>query len=424
MTNQATELPAGHPPIGFDRDSGVDLSSYRDVEEMLRSRSFGMEGSYEDSLEFVEGSLIAIDGRAHLNRRKAMARMLSPKMPWGAEGTAFDEIFGYYLRLEKEKALPGATEIRFNLFDFSSRVYWRLMAQMIGIDQIETEEEIERFRAVSGHLVGGIVLDYVPPAQRDQARDRAREAMAQIREEAYLPSFRRRLELVREAGDDAAKKTALPGDLITSMIAVQDDLDDIDDSVIFREMTELLAAAVNNPVIFSVYGLDDVLPWLETHPEDREKIRDRAFLNKCMSETLRLHRVTRPYLVRKAKEDASLGNGQQFRAGQWVKAWVGRADRDELVFGDAVDEYNPRRQPLVDKVTGFGMAFGGGPHMCLGRPILIWEQGENDAQGLLAKMLRLQLEHGIRPDPDVVQQVETTMEGGVRYVRYDVVMPL
>jgi hypothetical protein len=62
--------------------------------------------------------------------------------------------------------------------------------------------------------------------------------------------------------------------------------------------------------------------------------------------------------------------------------------------------------------------------MCLGRPILIWEQGDNDAQGLLIKMLRLQLESGMRPDPDGVQKVERTMEGGERYVHYDVVMPL
>jgi cytochrome P450 len=208
------------------------------------------------------------------------------------------------------------------------------------------------------------------------------------------------------------------------MIAVQEDLDNIDDTAIFREMTELLAASINNPVVFAVYGLDDVLPWLDAHPEDRERLEDREFLNRCMSESLRLHRVTRPYLVRLAKEDTALESGREVSGGEWAKAWVGKAGRDVAVFGDAADEYNPYRVPLVDKVPGFGMAFGGGTHMCLGRPILIWEQGDNDAQGLLAKMLRLQLVSGMRPDPDGVQQVETTMEGGSRYVRYDVVMPL
>jgi len=208
------------------------------------------------------------------------------------------------------------------------------------------------------------------------------------------------------------------------MIAVQDDLDNIDDTAIFREMTELLAASINNPVIFAVYGLDDVLSWLEMHPEDREHLQNREFLNRCISETLRLHRVTRQYLVRLAKEDTGLQNGREISGGEWVKAWVGKADRDATVFGDEADKYNPYRVPLVEKVPGFGLAFGGGSHMCLGRPILIWEQGDNDAQGLLIKMLRLQLESGMRPDPDGVQKVERTMEGGERYVRYDVVMPL
>src|ERR1700740_2529625 len=227
MTGGHTRVPAGPPPMVFDRDSGIDLTTYRDVEEMLRSRSFGMEGSYQDSLEFVGENLIAMDGRAHLNRRKAMARMLSPKMPWGAEGKAFDQIFDHYLRLMKQQAEPGATVVRFDLFDFAARVYWRLIAGMIGIDQIETEEDIERFRAVSTHLVAGIVLDYVPREHRDRVLQEARNAVAEIRQEIYLPSFQRRVDLVREAGDDAEKKSALPGALITTMIVVQETLDNV-----------------------------------------------------------------------------------------------------------------------------------------------------------------------------------------------------
>jgi hypothetical protein len=48
MTDEVADLPTGHPPIVFDRDSGVDVTTYSDVEDMLRSRSFGMEGTYQD----------------------------------------------------------------------------------------------------------------------------------------------------------------------------------------------------------------------------------------------------------------------------------------------------------------------------------------------------------------------------------------
>ena len=58
MTDEVTDLPAGHPPIVFDRDSGIDLTTYRDVEEMLRSRSFGMEGAIRThSSSWVKPSL-------------------------------------------------------------------------------------------------------------------------------------------------------------------------------------------------------------------------------------------------------------------------------------------------------------------------------------------------------------------------------
>ena len=71
MTDQVTHVPAGHPPIVFDRDSGVDLTTYSDVEEMLRSRSFGMEGSYQDSLRpFVyDGTPPAMVSRAAAHER-------------------------------------------------------------------------------------------------------------------------------------------------------------------------------------------------------------------------------------------------------------------------------------------------------------------------------------------------------------------
>ncbi|MEV0184586.1 cytochrome P450 [Streptomyces sp. NPDC050625] len=419
MMNQA------NPHAGWDLSSGVNLERYDEVEEVLRrSRDFNLEGTKAESLEFVGGTLVAIDGRPHLNRRKALSRMLSPKMPWGAEGTAFEAVFAHYAALTRASAEPGATEVRFDLLDFAARVYWRLVAGMIGVDQIESEADIERFRELATHIVMGITVEYVADELKDEILENARAAVAKIREEVYVPSFQRRLELVREAGDDLAKKDALPGDLITSMIAVEDDLDAIDDTAIFREMVELMAGSINNPVAMAAYGLDDVIPWLDKHPEDLERLQDRTFLNGAIAESLRLHRATRPYLARIANKDVVLETGREIKEGDWVYSWLGPADRDASVFGDDFDAYDPYRKALKGKVPGFGLAFGTGAHMCLGRPILIWEQGGNEAQGVLVKMLRLQLESGMRPDPEGVQQESAGAEGGKRFVRYDVVMPV
>ncbi|WP_197038162.1 MULTISPECIES: cytochrome P450 [Actinomycetes] len=424
MTNETT-VPAGHPNVAWDLDNGHHLRSYGELEEVLRrTRDFSIQATKRESLEFTEGTLVALDGRPHLNRRKALTRMLSPKMPWGAEGRAFDEAFDHYMKLTIESAAPGATEVRFDMLAFAAGVYWRLMAGMIGIDQVETEEDIEQFRELAGAVVTGLSIEYAPEAEKDALLVKARAAVARLRETAYVPSFERRLRLVRDAVGDVEKKNALPGDLITSLLAVQEDLANIDDTLIFREMVELMAGSVNNPVAMAAYALDDIVPWLDQHPEARAKLGDRAFLNAAVAESLRLHRATRPYLARVAQTDIVLTSGREIKKGEWVYGWLGASDRDPEVFGSDRDEYKPGRNVDDEKVPSWGLAFGAGSHLCLGRPILVWDQGGNDAQGVLVKMLRKQLEHGIKPDPNGIQEEFTGPEGGTRYIRYDVVMPL
>ena len=92
------------------------------------------------------------------------------------------------------------------------------------------------------------------------------------------------------------------------------------------------------------------------------------------------------------------------------------------VFGEDADTYNPFRRPVDDKVLPFGLAFGSGPHVCLGRPLLLWEQGAEEAQGIQTKLLRLLFAHGVRRDPRGVHD-EVGERGGRRYDRYDVLLP-
>jgi hypothetical protein len=89
------------------------------------------------------------------------------------------------------------------------------------------------------------------------------------------------------------------------------------------------------------------------------------------------------------------------------------------VFGADADLYDLNRQPLDRAASHFGVAFGAGPHVCLGRPLLIWEKGPESAQGLQAKMLRLLFAAGIARD-DTGEQILAGQEGGRRYIRYDV----
>ena len=133
----------------WDPSTGVELETYYEVEEVLRrGRDFVMSGARHESLELVGDTLVAIDGRPHLDRRKVLTRMLRPELPWGAEGHLFDSIFDVCMQELRAKASP-ADEIRFDLIEFARGHYWRLISAFIGIDGIETEADVNNFMGLS-----------------------------------------------------------------------------------------------------------------------------------------------------------------------------------------------------------------------------------------------------------------------------------
>jgi cytochrome P450 len=407
----------------WDRDTFVHLTDFREVEEVFRrSRDFVIEGTKAGSDEFVHGALVAIDGREHMARRRSLMKMISSNQPWGAEGKLVDDVFARYLRRVLETHEPRAGKIHFDLIPLGRRLIWRVTAAFVGLDDIDDPAQVERFQDLVEPVLEGLTLEYQPEERHQEILVAARTSRALIRAEMFDPSVQRRQALIadaRRAGEDV---DALPADLITSMLVQAGDAEpDLD--MIFREMVALLAAAVNNPVSQMAWALDDVLPWLDAHPEHWEKIADKEFLGRAVKETMRLHRSSRPHTVRITVKDTVLEtSGRAVPQGTWVSLWLQAANHDTTVFGPDADRYDPFRTPLDPKVLPFGIGLGGGAHVCLGRPLLLWDQGSEDDQGLLVKLLRLLLTNGVRIDPEG-EQVEGGPEGGRRHSRYDVVMP-
>ena len=394
----------------------LELTEYREVEEILRrGRDFLAGGTVADSSEFSHGTLVSIDGREHLARRRALMRMINPSRPWGAEGTLLDEVFADDLAHLEATVEPVDGLVHFDLVEFLRGIIWRFTASFVGIDGIDSHEQTTRFVALAVPLVSGITIQYTPEGEREEALERFRRAQATIREELFDPSLERRRALV-EAGTSDEE---LPGDLLTSLLKADPPASD---DLIFTEAVQLLAASVNNPVLQATLAIDDLLRWLETHPEDRVRTGERAFLNAAVKETLRLHRATRPYLSRRAAADVTLeSTGRTIAAGTLVAGYLMEADRDTSVFGTDAEFYNPHRTVADPKVAHFGLAFGAGPHVCIGRPMLLWEQGDETSQGAQTKVVRFLLERGVRADPDGVQTLQRE-RGSHRFTRYDVVI--
>jgi cytochrome P450 len=412
MTTQSTT---------WDRDTFLHLTAYREVEEVFRrSRDFVIGGTKAGSDEFVHGTLVALDGRDHMARRRSLMKMISADQPWGAEGTLLDDIFDRHLRQVLDTHEPHNGHVHFDLIPFGRRIIWRLTAAFVGLDGIDDPAQVERFQDLVEPVLEGLTLEYQPEERHENILTAARANRAIIREEMFNPSLARRQTLIYAVKHGHATADDLPGDLITSMLT-QNDNPDIE--LIFREMVALLAAAVNNPVSQVAWALHDATTWLDTHPEYRTKTTDKEFLGRMVKETMRLHRSSRPHVVRITVKDTVLEtSGRTIPQGTWVSLWFDPANHDTTIFGPDATHYNPLRTPLDPTVQPFGIGLGGGAHVCLGRPLLLWDQGNPNAQGLLIKLLRHLLTTNIRPDPHG-HQTEDGPQGGRRHTRYDVTIP-
>ena len=108
----------------------------------------------------------------------------------------------------------------------------------------------------------------------------------------------------------------------------------------------------------TAYSIAGGLHAMLTHPDQMTKlVRDPALLEAAVEEILRWTSPGR-HLVRTATTDTNVG-GQRIRAGEAVALFFLSANRDETVFGSA-DKFEVDRQPNPH------LAFGSGPHFCLG----------------------------------------------------------
>lgn len=100
------------------------------------------------------------------------------------------------------------------------------------------------------------------------------------------------------------------------------------------------------------------LLYLATHPEERERLRgDFSLIPTAIEEFLRVETPVQG-LARTVTEDIALG-GEQLRQGDKVLLCWGAANRDP-------DEFPDPDNVVLDRHPNRHVAFGNGPHFCLG----------------------------------------------------------
>lgn len=375
------------------------LTTFDDVVEAFRSRDFVQGGGgRRDSAAMIGHGLLSLAGRDHFDRRRVESVLFRrPALEHFELGVLAPALEAALASRVQERDNDG--RVRAELFSLLTSAFCPVSAAFLGIDGVDTPQRQERFL---DYLDGMRPAGDIEWETRDH-REVLREGLLYkhlFAQEFFQPSLRRRRQLIDDCRLGQLSEADLPLDLLTVMLRNQDHFGRWDDDVLLRELILFVPGATITRVVPHIVA--ELLDWLDQHPEDFARIDEVAFLRQAANEALRLHPPS-PFFIRKTSTDTRLTSGSSIRAGDYVVLDVTAASRDPSVFGEDADQFNPYRVPLVN-VKHLGIAFGDGPHTCIGMAMSVGETGttgtrSDEPVGFVVYILRRLFAAGMTRDP-------------------------
>lgn len=373
------------------------LVSYQDVDEVFRSRDFEQGGGgRRDSEPFVGHGLLSLSGDDHFERRRVEA----PLFRRPALRRYESDVLTPALRASLHGCARGPDGVVCGELQRVVRLaLCRVSAALVGIDGIETPASVERYLWFMDRLSAGVNIEWMSRDHREVIRE-GLEVRSLFERELFGPSWRRRENLVARYRAGEIRLEALPVDLLTVVLLNPEHFGKWGPDIAMRETLLFNGAPTNTITSALPHVVQELSDWFAKHPEDRPRVEEVDFLRKAIAEGLRLHPAS-PYLIRRAIRETRLQSGRTVGAGEFVVLDLVKASLDPAVFGPESNRFDPHRVPLV-RVRPMGLAFGDGPHTCIGLSMSIGEAGAPDGDaplGLAVYILRELYRAGVRLDP-------------------------
>lgn len=316
------------------------LTRYRDVHSVLRDPRFSVERLraplMRDNLdrmpEFLRRSatgmrsMLIMDPPDHTRVRKLVNKAFTPKRVSALRG----HIEAIVRELVDEAQAKGAFDL---IHDVAEPLPAIVIAELLGVPA----EDHRQFRQWSSAMING----FASPGP--EARATSAEAARQIFD--YLA------EII------AARRRAPREDLISAMIAAQEERDALTDAELLATSNLLLLAG--HETTTNLIGNGTLALLREPHQWKR-LCKEPALLPTAIEELLRYDGPVQA-TVRVALEDVAIDD-QVIPEGSLVLVSIGSANHDPDTFEDP-DQLDLARVPNPH------LAFGFGTHFCLGAPL-------------------------------------------------------
>jgi cytochrome P450 len=379
--------------------------------EVLKTKQL-TSATHVTDWELMGGTLMTVDGRDHLARRRLQGRLFRPDTLQAYEHDVLQPAIDAAMRWAAETHRGADGVVRTDLVRLGRRIMLSISATVIGLDDAERNERRERLGDCLDYLIEGILVEW-SELDHGTIMESARKWKEIYSEEFVRPSLDHR----REPAESGAGQDGRPLDLVTVLIGDESHAWGYEE--ILRECILYLVASALTTSTAMTHTVGHLEEWFAEHPEDRALVADTDFLRAAAMESLRLH--PGPHiLLRRAPTETEVA-GVPLAEGEVVGAEVRCANFDTSAYGSDADRFNPRREVARD-IPRPGLTFGGGPHACIGRPLALGTYGKSGdhADGILVRMLRGLYGAGVESDP--ADPAEKAVSVHDRYARYPVVL--
>lgn len=378
--------------------SDITVTTFAEAREVYRTKEL-RQGLYDAGAVVMEGVLVNLHGDEHRQRRRLENRMFRRETFDHYERERFPDIV-------EQTMLPVLARGRADLVRLGHALMLNLAAVTAGIDRpLGTEEETERLHGYVEYLIEGATLGH-STLDRGERSTVVAAKLDEWRVEFLQPSIDRRRERLARIAIGELDRDAVPRDILSILLQHLEELG-MDQATLVREIAFYLLAGAHTSATAFVRTIDAALGWVDTHPEDRERLRhDRLFVQRCVHETIRLN-PSSPTGVRRALADITLRSGTQIAEGDLVTIDLNAVNRDPEVFGPDAATFDPTRVTPTN-VAPFGLSFAQGMHVCIGQDLAAGvvahgeDPGDSHLFGLVPVAVQRFFQAGVRRDPDAL----------------------
>ena len=280
------------------------LTGYQECRRVLQSRSFGaFESGGTDRFHFLGDTLLDINGPDHASRRRLESPLFTRPSLIRYERDHIDPMIAAALaRVASGEQNPDGS-VDCDLITVLRSILYRISAVVSGIDGVESEAQVERFRWFVAELTAAAMVDFSTEDHQEVIR-RGLAVRDQFVEEFFLPSFERRSRLVEDVRSGRMESEDLPRDLLTVLVLHESPA--WPEGTILREVAGLyLNASTSTTLQETTHAVVHLTEWFEDHPSERSHATSIAYLRPAAHHALRMH-TTAPALLREALDDVTL----------------------------------------------------------------------------------------------------------------------